>query len=741
MSMARLTALLSVLVLSGPVQAQDIVLPEPTSGAAPEAAAGSSPPEAAAIEVAPAIRDGAVQKAEQSAATPAPAHVSGLAPVSALPDQIRMGASLPQPGILRLTGEVAAITLALELPADAAPAQGLRLDLRSAINILPDTAAMQVTVNDAAPVDLPLRNFGDFRAVDLPAAALKPGVNRIGITLRQPHRVFCGPDASFAVWTELNLARSGAVLTGRAAASAQDFARALQQQVRAGLPLTVLAPEGTDPGVLRQLTDALGSAMQGRAFIQIRTPYDMAPRPGASVLLVPAEAPQLDYRLDGSGAPVMAVAYRDATLPDMAEVLQALASTTPQADAELLAPGQPATLAQLGQGDIVGNTRYFRQDIPFRLPDDWLLLANQKARLDLHYGHAANLPQGSILLVKVNDETVRLLPLDRDGGKLLAPLPVGFAARLLHAGVNRLSFEMMVPGNPPDIACPPRQTDMLVIARDSSLTVPRSPAMRLPGLAATLTGLSAPSVRADPQAADPARMQLAAAQLAASLRPAAQPDPAASLVVMDFSTLPNALADVSLRALQEALFPAPPPAATPAQPVPTFRLSAAEPAAPEPPAQPARSWSPLAWLTRLGDRIGKSAFLASGENLSDWLAGRRGDALLIVLDPDQPQALGLILGPDAQIRGIGRALDALRSSGQGHGGAALLSNDGSSQLWSPVALPRLQEPVTAANLFPILGNYASWSPFLFACALLGLGLLSVLPALAIVIVYRKRRLR
>ncbi|WP_081615031.1 calcium-binding protein [Paracoccus sp. N5] len=111
----------------------------------------------------------------------------------------------------------------------------------------------------------------------------------------------------------------------------------------------------------------------------------------------------------------------------------------------------------------------------------------------------------------------------------LAPLPVGFAARLLHAGVNPPSCEMMVPGNPPYSACPPRQTDMLVIARDSSLTVPRSPAMRLPGLAATLSGLSTPSVKAGPQAADPARIHLAAAQLAASLRPAAQLDPAASL--------------------------------------------------------------------------------------------------------------------------------------------------------------------------------------------------------------------
>lgn len=738
MSMARLTSWLLVLLLSTAAIAQDIVLPAPSDETAADTAAK---PAAPAVEVTPAIRDGAAHEAAETAAKPELARVSGLAPVSDLPDQIGMGASLPQPGILRLTGEVAAITLALELPADAAPPQGLRLDMRSAINILPDTALMQVTVNDAAPVNLPLRNFGDFQPVDLPAASLKPGTNRIAIALRQPHRVFCGPDASFAVWTELNLVRSGAVLADTAAPSAQDFGRALQQQARAGLPLTVLAPQGTDPSVLRQLTDALAGAMQKQTDIQIRDPYDIAPRPGASVLLVQAGAPQLGYRLNGRGAPVMTVAYRDATLPDMAEALQALAPLESQAGVGLLSPDRRITLAQLGQGDIVGNTHYFRQDIPFRLPDDWLLLANQRARLDLHYGYADTLPQGAILLVKVNDQTVRLLPLDRDGGKLLAPLPIGFAARLLHAGLNRLSFEMMVPGNPPDIACPPRQTEMLVIARDSSLMVPRSPAMRLPGLGKMLSGLSAPSVKADPQAADPARMQRAAAQLAARLGPAAQPDPAASLLVTDFSTLPDALADVSLRALQEALFPEQPPVATPAQPAATFRLSEAAPATPEADVRPARSWSPLAWVEGVGARIGQAAFLDSDESLSEWLGGRRGDALLVALDRSQPQALGLVLGPDAQIRGIGQALAALRSSGQGHGSAALLSNDGSWQLWSPVAVPRLHEPVTAMNLLPILGNYASWSPFLFACALLGLGLISVLPALAIVIVYRKRRLR
>ncbi|MFT4015163.1 MAG: cellulose biosynthesis cyclic di-GMP-binding regulatory protein BcsB [Paracoccus sp. (in: a-proteobacteria)] len=735
MSPPRLVPLLAALLSPLAAPAQEIVLPAPAAEAAAEAAPAAGSPPAAVIGVAPAIRDGA---AESVPSGPDPARLSGLSPLALLPEGTRMGASLPQPGILRLTGEVAAITLALDLPEDAPLPQGLRLALRSAINVLPETALMQVAVNDAAPLDLPLRNFGDFRPVDLPAAGLVAGPNRIRIALRQPHRIFCGPDASFGVWTELDLARSGAVLAGSVpAASAEGFARALAQQVRSGLPLTVLADAEADPAALRGLTDALGKAMLGQAFLQIRSPYDMGARAGISVMLAGAARPGLSYRLDGRGAPVMVVAQAGGRLPDMSEAMRAITLPASDAGAALpLPPGQPVTLAQLGQGDIVGNTHYFRQDIRFLLPGDWLLLANQKARLDLHYGHADNLPQGAILLVKVNDRTVRLLPLDRDGGKLLEPLKVGFAARLLHPGENRLSFEMMVPGNPPDIACPPLKTDMLVIARDSSLTVPNAPAMRLPGLSEPLAGLTAAGVRPDPQAAQPARMRLAAIQLAASLRPAAQPDPAASLLVTDFSAMPGALADVSQRALQQALFPAHAPE-TAAASAPAFRLTEAE----APAARPSSSWSPLAWLDRQRERLRNSAFLASGESLSDWLEGRRGDALLIGMDRDQPQALALILGPEAQMRGMARALAALRDGGQGHGGAALLSNDGGWQLWTPVRMPRLEGPVTAANLFPILGNYASWSPLLFACALLGLGILSVLPALAVVLIYRKRRLR
>ncbi|WP_180267223.1 hypothetical protein, partial [Salmonella enterica] len=70
---------------------------------------------------------------------------------------------------------------------------------------------MQVTVNDAAPVNVvALDSFSGFEQVDVPVQGLKSGENRIGISLRQTHRIFCGPDASFGVWTEIDLTRSGA---------------------------------------------------------------------------------------------------------------------------------------------------------------------------------------------------------------------------------------------------------------------------------------------------------------------------------------------------------------------------------------------------------------------------------------------------------------------------------------------------------------------------------------------------
>lgn len=743
---ARLTLLgLSFCLQSTSIQAQNIILPQASVAQGQHEARAA--PVGDSINAKPAVRDTLFNA---PATTVSQKTLMKLRPSARLPQDVRMGASLPQPGVLRLTGEVAQIDLVLDLSSNQNLPDTLQLALRSAINVLPDKANLELRVNDAAPINLALNNFDDFKLIHVPIDNFVSGPNRISISIRQQHRIYCGPDASFGVWTEFDLARSGVPLMQSALPpSPAWFELELLQQVASGLPVTLLADSAEAPAALRQLTEVLGAAMQGMGWVEIRSPYDISPRQGPSVALIASDRDQISYRPDGRGAPTMVVEHKGDSLPTIEAVVEELAFPV-EAAAQLLPPGETRSFAELGQPDIIGNTHYFRHDIQFRLPDDWLLLANQKATLNLRYGYAQNMPHGSILLVKVNEKTVRLLPLDREGGKLLEPLAVGFGARLLHSGANTLSLEMMVPGNPSDVACPPRQTDMLVVTSDSSLLVPHSPAMQLGGFASSLTGLTAGGITIDPISADRGRMDMAAIQLAAGLRPSADPDPAVTLTLSDFSTLPTSLGNVSLRELQEALFPisAVPlpmtvPSAMTSLPTSKFRLSESSPdtAPPNAPVAVTPRWSPKGWLNDQTDWLKKSAFISSGESLSQWLTGRRGDAMLIALDKSEPKALGLIVGPDAQMRGISLAINTLRSQRLGQGAVALLSNDGSWQIWSPVEPPHLKEQITLMNIFPIMGNLASWSPFLFAISFLVLGLLSIVPALMIIIIFRKARLR
>ncbi|MFG6083114.1 cellulose biosynthesis cyclic di-GMP-binding regulatory protein BcsB [Paracoccus litorisediminis] len=718
------------------------------------------------IQIAPpeAVETAPVEQPE-SVPVPIPAQRDATAPLSEAPDRkllltlrpppslphsVVMGTSLPEPGVVRLTGETATSEFVLWLPDGVPLPPELVLSVRSSINVLADTAGMQVTINGATPVELPLNKFDGFGTLRVPAPDLVPGPNRIALSLRQPHRIFCGPDASFDVWTEIELTRSGAEYPVDALVPNADlFSLAVGNQISAGRPVNLLADPGIEPAALRGLATALGGAMQGQGQVNIQSFYMPTARNSATVALIPSDRSLVSYRQDANGAPVLQVESANGALPDLGGVL--LPDTMPQAaPPPMLTPGQTSSLADLGGTDLIGNTHYYRHDFRFRLPSDWLLLANQKAHLDLQYGFADDLPKGAMLLVKVNDETIRLLPLDRNGGRIVDPLTIPFGARLLNPGQNTLSFEMMVPGDPADAACAPRRTDMLVVTKETTIEVPKSPAMQLSGITSPLSTLTPAGITVDPQAIDAKPLDLFATQLAAGLTPSDQPDDQVSLSLVDIAGLRPSDAGIPTRVLQEALFPveiAPVAKAAPVPAAPQFRLS--EESEPAPDAEPTEAkenakepaWSFGGWLSGMRERVRNSAFMTSDQDLGDWLQGRKGDALLMSGHADQPEALRLIVGPDAQANAIGPALNKLRTGSLGEGKAVLLSNDGTYQVWASAQLPRMREAVTPLNLLPVLGNYASWSPFIFTLGLLVLGLISIIPALLIVVLFRKRRLR
>lgn len=771
MPKAALAALMlsALLPAAGPVAAQEgeagsptILLPDlpaadtaetapPGAAATPAAdAAGTASPPAAATAPATAPSTGplpGIGAVRRDTATPVPAAGSGdwrlgfgLPP--GLPEgRVTMGVSLPQDGILRLTGETVQQDMTLILPEGAAMPDTLDLVLRSGINLLPQQSRLVVRVNDTEAGTFPLDRQDGWGQIGIPGDALVPGVNRVLLDLTQHHRIFCGPEASFGVWTEIDMMRSGVSLAAGDLPLAADSFRVLATNaVSRGLPLEVRMQPGVDPATLGTVMQAVRRILPQVPEVRVLSPYDPVQGAGRRVGISIEQGTTASIRFlrNAQGALILRVTEGDGLDRLLA---QGLGPEVEKPALPLLEPGSEVSFADLGQPLIVRNTRYAESEVPFRLPDDWMLLASQRATLNLRYGYGTGLPDGSILLVKVNGETISLLPLDLQGGTVLPPLRVRFPANLLQGGENRVSFEMVVPGNPPTLECPARETDMLAILGDSTLSVPPSPPMTLGDSQGDLLSIGGGQVgpMSDNGLALPFQ-----AQLAAETPPPPQPQ---TLVVgqvpQDLSRLPDRAALTRQQILQvlegviEVLpAPAAPTASTLSQPAtqPTgFTLQQTAPtgdqtAAAEAEPAPGPRWSPRALLDPIWNTV-----VPDAEPLADWIADRSARAVLLAPAEGQPGQWSLVLRSGEDASAAARAFDRFRHSRAATGAQiALWLEDGSWTSWPPRPAPQLQGPVTRANLLAVVGNFASWGPAYYTAVLVGLALLSVLPAFAFV---------
>jgi len=265
-------------------------------------------------------------------------------PTVRLPAGVQMGASLSAAGILRLTGEVAAIDLRLDVPQDVAIPDELMLTLRSTVNVLPDAAAMTVIINDAPPVVLSLDHLTGFETVGIPATGLTAGTNRISIELRQPHRIYCGPEASFSVWTEIHLTQSGVPIDAAViAADTSGLAMALRTQVAIGRVLPVLVAEDENAAVQRQLAEMLNHATRGQVPVQFRSFYELGPPLPLSIALIASDRSHAELREGAAGGLVLQVEHSSGELPTLDELLPSLSLVPNSVPA--LAPGVTTSLA------------------------------------------------------------------------------------------------------------------------------------------------------------------------------------------------------------------------------------------------------------------------------------------------------------------------------------------------------------------------------------------------------------
>ncbi|WP_181375719.1 cellulose biosynthesis cyclic di-GMP-binding regulatory protein BcsB [Palleronia abyssalis] len=773
-----LCAVAMAVAVQAPAHAQEgdaplILIPSFTAPAAsaPDGAEPAANPEFSADEISQQRT-----RIEPRAAEKARLTMPELAPLLSH----RAGAN-PGPSI-RMQGENPKTSFSIYLPHEAVPGQ-LRVAHVSGVDVLPERSVMEVTLNGEIVGQQELGNFDPDEATlfEVPAGLWQSGRNDVVIRLEQVHRLFCGPEAAFDLWTDIDLTSSGAVLAAKPLVpGAIDFLAGIAHDAGIGLPVALQDPEGLAPAaqpVLDEMAKRMTEVLRGRVLSYVATdPYGVSDSQSdlrmSRVTLVPTYGPATaEFRRGGDGALVLVLAIPPEGIPAseagpfLDTVLRDILSERFTFDAETvqtgidprtrMQAGVPVTLDSLGMPTTRTTSHYFRRDQIFTLPRDWLVLTAQKATLHLDYIYARNLPEKSELLIRVNGETVRLLPLRGEGGELIEQFPIKFYANLLREGPNLLQFEALIPGDPEDEPCPPGQFPKLEIRGTSTLTVPPSPRLRLSGLRLPVYALRSGAISLDGAGMD----QLPPADRLTLVATLGEPIPNAShLTAYSFdnlAALPMGAYDIDRGDIAGVLtrqpdIPEPGPA--PQDRIGELPVDLFGPIEREP-LDDGRG--PLlraadSLLTGLFDtntnQVGARVETVSAKLLPDvdanaerWLAEQRGLAVLTHLDPSDPRGIELVLGPDTRLTEVAAAISAARQTiGGPFGQISVLGHDGVWRSWADAGrVPMLMEPLTLGNFRQVLGNYASWSPVTFTAIIFGFALIAALIALRLVVITRQ----
>lgn len=653
-------------------------------------------------------------------------------------------------GVLaRITGEREMVSFDLYV-ADPSRTQRLNLETVSSINLLPERSYMRVLVNGEELGRAALDNFEtpDRDEMILPPGTLRAGRNSVQIEFRQGHRIFCGPEASFDLWTDINLAQSGLVLDDSARGTGPDgFMMGLAAQSAGMVPVEIRGIDtlGAEAEAWRRaLVRRLNQALVGAPVVFSFTDYWTVAQPGgaaARITILPAAQSRVSFQVGGDGARVLVLEVAQGTDPaDLLDQIPQLDAQPQAARAPLLMPEAENAFADFGIRTESFSQRYAIRNHPFRLPDDWLILTAEKARIYLDYAYAQGLPPESMLLISVNGQAVRLLPLRGEGGAPIMRFPIDFEARIMQPGTNTLTFEMMVPGDPADLPCPSYDQPFLQIGESSSLFVPYSPPMSIPDMDLAFSALTPDSLRRNELSAraysetDVLTLSAALARVRGDIRPSTL-----HLVsIDDLGSVPMAHHRADRKLLEDTVLL-----------TPEYEALMAEQSAQTDPFAARRQQDRgltaalsniqslvLDQLYWVRDRI----FPSNGDQLNTWLSTRRGQAVLFHLDPNRPDEIWMLRSADSDMTEIAASIASARAYGRGpRGQVAILGHDGRWDNWiAPDRRPVLLEAWSFDNFRVAMGNFVSTRPIFYTFLMLFMALASALVALRLVISTREK---
>jgi cellulose synthase operon protein B len=692
----------------------------------------------------------------KAAAEPAPDAAAALPVASLWP----LDWSLAADGAMTLRGESDSVELSLFVP----PGPGARELAVAAVSsafILPRRSVLRAYIGDRLLGEMPLRSITETEEARfaIPAEALVPGFNRVRVEVDLAHRLYCGDQAAYDLWTRLDLTRSGvSVAPEQIGEGAAAFLTAASVARGAGMPIVIRHSDGSAaaPEEMREISRQLDSVMGGGFRVAGRAPAaTKAALPAPVVEIRSSGASGATFRTGPDGEQVLQVRVEDDVLPQ-------IFSDTPVANSAATLPALPRDVAvpisRLGFSTLRIADHLWRQDLGFRLPADWLINVKERAALHLDFAYLSGMPDGSELRVRVNGHVVRLIPLERGGRLDELPLEVRFDAGLLRAGRNLIALEVAVPGDPADQPCLAASDGRIEIRDTTTLTVPPSSRMHMPGIGRWMSSASPLGITFAASGAPDGNFAHFALDSGLITALGGEEELADGqtrrLVVLRQGDLSRAAfgqfgigRQVMVAALQAPVKPederepvafAPPKSASPQE----------DPLAAMAPLQVAEA-SMLGGAVdhvrslalRLQHGIQSMLFPDPIEDLAAWLGGQSGQALLFQLDEETPDDLYLLISEDAQPAAVATALGAAAQRGvplDGH--LALLSWDGVWTTWTDrTRLPVLEDRLSENNWRGVIGNFASARPRIFVGVLVAIALISVLLANSYINASRRQR--
>lgn len=711
-----------------------------------------------------------------------------------LPLRSQRGAS----SAVRLLGERDRAEALLILPPGARPDR-LSIAVQSSAFVLPELSRMRVVLNGAPLAVVPLEQISGQETVefDIPPA-LPLGVrNVVGIEVVQTHRLSCGATASFDLWTEVDLAASGAAVA-RDSLETRSLSAALAR-------IAASASEGVPVRTLAGPSDAAALGMAGAREMAAALGQIV----GGPIRFVPADdrAPLVEFTtgiqpaIVATDGGVRIVLGRDGSA-DPSTLLEAAGAAPGALDGPAaravpaLALGEAIELRSLGMASGVVTMRRATIEVPFGLPSTFLPTGGERAQLFLDYAHLPDLPEGSILRVQINGETVQSTSLVESDLVRHRNVPVTFDATRLGAGTNVLGFEVVLGGANEQAICPGLNRTFVEIDPSSRLLVQPTSAFAPGTIGAMLSDL-APSELAvgldvnpfAPGGTTAERLDAMALASALETRTRAWDDPGAGplrivastgldrLPLGPYAPIRSRLAEI-LDPQAWAGFDAAPdadtattaPDGTTTEPVPGETGPSAGPSPSDPFARPAQRLfapesEPAAAVTSpsvvvrgdaFGDLlVGLRPYLARfdaalhEESLADldaWLSARLpldrvpGEAIILSrLDTSAPATAHLVVGERTAPETAAMALaQAQAQSGRLNGHFAVWTPDEGWTVWTDATrLPALLEPLSLENLHEVAGVYADRRPILFLAAVMALGLVAAAIASATLVAGRR----